>query len=195
MVSPKDSLEAVERAVKRSDKLPDQTSYLLEEVDAEGSDADVSLPVVEMELIASERVRPNNSDLVGYKTDASGNRIGRVYHSQYEMSVEINIWTAEGGSHDPDDLGERLREALYMHSTNGPARPFRDVNERPIDSIIRFQLGDGERADELVQSPTLRRWRQEIELWGHDEFTTSDDTILEVDFPQDLSSDDTVIED
>lgn len=196
MTSPRESLEAVKRAIDSAGRLPEEISYLLHEADAAGQDSDVSLPLIEIQPLTSERVNPNNTDFVGFTTDDAGNHTGRIYRSQYELSAQIDVWTAQGGRYSPDDLGEAVRRSLYQHASHGPDKPFRDENEQVIDSMFRFELGDGERADDLVQTPTLRRWRQDVVIWAYEEFKTTEDYIVSVDYPSDLhdSDGDNVIE-
>ncbi len=183
MVSPRDAMEAVATAVAKSGELPAELNLLLQEADQSNDDASVELPVMEVQPIEVDNVVVNNTDLVGYTTDDEGNRTGRVYFSDYEMTIQIQLWTTKGDSYDPDDLGERLRTALYPHSSYGPQEPFLDGNDDPIDEITYFRLLTGERTDDILQTPTVRRWSQEIELWGCETFSTNKDYIVDVDYP------------
>lgn len=198
MVSPRDSMETVARAVAKSGKLPSEISLLLHEADTSADDADVDLPLLEIQPVEVSNVILNNTDFVDYITDGDGNRTGRVYTSDYEMTMTLDIWTTEDDGYNPDDLGEQLRAALYPHSSYGPQEPFVDDEGAPIDEITYFRLGTGERADDLIQTPSVRRWSQEVELWGYEQFTTEEDYITSVSYPSwdDLndSDDDGVIE-
>jgi hypothetical protein len=192
MTSPRESMEIVARAVAQSGELPSEMSLLLQEADQSADDADVSLPLLEITPTQVDNVVVHNTDLVGYVTDSDGNRTGRIYFSDYEMSISIDIWTTKDGGYDPDELGERLREALYPYSSYGPQRPFLDDEQNPIEQITYFRLQDGERTDDLLQTPTVRRWSQEVELWGCEEFRTDEDYIVDVSYPSDgdLNDDD-----
>lgn len=183
MVSPRGSMEAVARAVANSDKLPSDMSLLLHEADTSADDADADLPLLEIQPVEVEHVVVSNTDLVGYVTDNNGNRIGRLFSSEYEMTISIDIWTTSDGGYDPDELGNRLREALYPHSSYGPQEPFFDEERSPIDQITYFRLGSGERTDDLIQTPSVRRWSQEVELWACEEFQTNEDYIGTVTYP------------
>lgn len=183
MVSPRDAMEAVATAVAKSGELPAELNLLLQEADQSNDDASVELPVMEVQPIEVDNVVVNNTDLVGYTTDDEGNRTGRVYFSDYEMTIQIQLWTTKGDGYDPDDLGERLRSALYPHSSYGPQEPFLDDNDDPIDEITYFRLLTGERTDDILQTPTVRRWSQEIALWGCETFSTNEDYIVDVDYP------------
>lgn len=185
MVSPRDSLDAVVRSVANSGELPREMSVLTHEADQDQQDADIDLPLLEVLLLEADDVVVSNTDLIGWITDGNGNRIGRRYFSEYEMTLQLNIWTGVGGGYDPDDLGEKLRNALYTHSSYGPAEPFLDESGSPIDAISYFDIVMGERVDDLLQTPTVRRWRQEVELWAHEEFRTEEDYIVDVNYPQD----------
>jgi hypothetical protein len=183
MVSPRDAMEAVAQNVAQSGELPPEMSLLLHEADQTASDADVEMPLLEIQPVEVEHVILNNDDFVGYATDNDDNQIGRIYLSDFEMGISLNIWTSVDDQYDPDDLGERLRSALYPHSSYGPQEPFLDEDRNPIDQITHFRLDTGERVDDLLQTPTVRRWSQEVELWGYEEFRTDKDYIASVNFP------------
>lgn len=185
MVSPRDSLDAVVRAIANSGELPSEMSVITHEADQDHQDADVSLPLLEVQLLEADDVVVSNTDLVGWITDGNGNRIGRRYFSEYEMTLQLDLWTSADDDYDPDDLGEKLRSALYPYSSYGPADPFLDESQSPIDAISYFDIGTGERVDDLLQTPTVRRWSQDVELWAHEEFRTDEDYIVAVNYPQD----------
>jgi hypothetical protein len=178
-------MEAVTRSVANSGELPAEISVLLQEADTSSDDADVDLPLLEVTPIDVENVVVNNSDLVGFITDDNGNRTGRIYYSEYEMRIQLDLWTTRNDGYDPDDLGESLRDALYPYSSYGPQQSFLDDEQNPIDQITYFRLGTGERVDDLIQTPTVRRWSQEVELWGCEEFRTDEEYITNVTYPAD----------
>jgi len=184
MVAPRDAMETVARSVAQSGKLPSEMSLLLQEADATADDADVDLPLLEITPVEVNNVVVHNTDLVGYVTDSNGNRTGRIYFSEYEMTISLDIWTTKNDGYDPDDLGEALRDALYPYSSYGPQQPFLDDEQNPIDQITYFRLANGERTDDLIQTPTVRRWSQEVELWGCEEFRTDEDYIADVAYPE-----------
>lgn len=183
MVSPRGSMESVARAIARSDEVPSDLGLSLQEADTDNDDANIDMPLVEIQPVDVEHVVVNNDDLVGYVTDDEGNRVGKIYFSEYEMEIDINLWTTKGDGYDPDDLGERLRKALYPHSSYGPQQSFLAEDGEEIDQITYFRLGEGERADDLIQTPTVRKWSQTVELWGCEEFRTNEDYIASVDYP------------
>lgn len=199
MVTPRDSMEAVARAVAESGELPSEMSLLLHEADSANDDADIELPLLEVQPNGVDNVIVHNDDFVGYVTDTNGNRVGRVYYSEFEMDITLDIWTVADGGYDVDDLGERLRDALYPYSSYGPQQKFFDENFNPIDQITYFRIGDGDRVDDLLQTPTVRKWSQSVELWGCEEFRTTEDYITDVDYPEsgefNDSDDDGVIDD
>lgn len=183
MVAPRHAMEAVARAVANSGELPSEMSLLLQEADATADDADVDLPLLEVQPLLVDNVVVSNTDFVGWVTDDNGNQTGRIYFSEYEMTIELNIWTTKNDGYDPDDLGNKLREALYPYSSYGPDQPFLDDEQNPIDQITYFRFDNGERTDDLIQTPTVRRWSQEVELWACEEFRTDEDYITTVDYP------------
>lgn len=187
MVSPRNAMEAVAREVANAGTLPSELSLLLQEADQSNDDADVDLPLLEIQPLTVDNVAIENTDLVGFTTDDDGNQTGRVYFSEYEMGIQLNLWTTKDDGYDPDELGRQLRDALYTFSSYGPAQDFNDEAGNPIEEITYFRLGDGERDDGLFDTPTVRRWSQEVELWASEEFRTDEDYIVNVDYPTDGS--------
>lgn len=191
MTTPRDALKAVARTIANSGELPSEMSVVLQEADTENEHADIDLPMIEIQLSEVDNVVLNNSDLIGFITNDNGNRTGRIYHSDYEMTITIDIWTTPDDGYDPDDLGERLRKALYPHVSKGPQEPFLTDDGDEIDDISYFEFGLGDRVDDLLQTPNVRLWSQEVELWAAEEFHTDEEYITSVDYPADGDFNDT----
>lgn len=184
MATPKESLNAVARAIANSRELPDEMSVLTQEADESADDADVDMPLLELQISEVDFVLTNNSDRTGFVVDDDGNKVGRIFDSEYEMSLQIDLWTTEGDPYDPDELGARLRDALYPYTSLGPDRSFTNASGEPLDRLYQFELGTGERADELIRTPSVRRWSQQVELWACETFKTEEDYIKNVDYPE-----------
>jgi hypothetical protein len=185
MVTPKESMEAITRAVANEGILPSELSVILEEADPDSSHSNVELPLLEVRPITVDVVDIQNSDFSGFVTDSEGNHVGKVYLSEYEMGVQMNLWTAVDDSYDPDKLGRQLRQSLYPYSSYGPDEDFLDSDGEAITEISHFKLEEGERDDGLLESPTVRRWSQEAELWACERFSTNEDYIADVVYPDD----------
>lgn len=179
MVSPSESLQILAQTIDESGEMPDDVSYLLHEADTENDDAGIGLPLVEITPVESDRVHLSNTDFVDYVTDDDGNEVGRVYHAEYEMTAQIDIWTINDGKYDVDELGDKLRKALYPYSSHGPQQPFTDENGSEV-GIFHFAVQSGERQDDTIQTPTLRRWQQQVEIWAFEDFKTTEDYIVDV---------------
>jgi len=184
MVAPQDAMKAVARSINDSTNVTNDINILLQEVDLAYQDADVSLPVAEFQLTSVDNVTVHNTDFAGFVTDGNGNRTGRVYQSDYELTADIRVWTVPDDTYDPDDIGDDVRSALYEHSSRGPGKPFLDGSGNKIDDITHFVLGPGERNDDLIMDPTARRWTQQIELWAYEQFETTEDYIVDVKYPE-----------
>lgn len=182
MTSPSETLYAIGRAVDESGLMSDNVSYLFHEADTENDDANVDLPLIEIQPVETDHVNPSNTDFVDYVTDDQGRQIGRVYHAEYQMTAQIDIWTAADGRYDVDELGDTLREALYPYSSYGPQQPFTDENGNQ-EQIFRFVMDSGERDDDVIQTPTLRRWSQQVEVWAFEDFKTTEDYLVGVNPP------------
>lgn len=183
MVAPQDAIEALSIAVANAGKLPSETSVLLQEADQSSEDADVDLPLLEIQVVDVDNVVVSNTDFLTTIKDDDGNETGRVYLSEYEMELEINLWTSTDDGYDPDTLGEELRASLYPYSSYGPDEEFLDQDDNVIDDITYFRLVSGDRTDDIIQTPTVRRWTQNVELWAFEEFRTDENYITSVDYP------------
>lgn len=173
MVNQRETIEIIGRTLKESPKIPDQMSYLLREADPEGADANVSVPLIEIQNIDTTRDDPTNSNFVDYLTNDAGEQVGYVYQTTWEMSLEIDIWTADGSDNDVDEFAAQMREVLYAYDTRGHDKQFRDENGEPVSDIWGFALQDGQRNDSLVETPSVRRWRQNARVRGAEVFTST----------------------
>jgi hypothetical protein len=181
MATPTEIVEEIVTALEDSEAMPDGVSYLQQTYDGENLDANVPIPVVQLSIPAATSITEFNSDSVGFVKDDEGNNIGRIYHSEYELTVQADIISVDELS-DPEkrieSLIESLRTALYEYDSSGPA-------EELHEDIWKFELGTGERSDEINKTPTVRRWVQDIECWSYEEFRTTEDTITGVVLPED----------
>lgn len=175
MVRPDTVLNGVKEAIKISDRLPRSTTYSIYEVDQDGNQANLKPPIVELTTTDVPRSSVHNTDLVDYATDEQGNEIGRIYNAKFEMPFQIDVWCAEGHTHDPYDLGSRVRRALYQYDDQQRGDPLPDPDDSsvPLDGVEKFMLNDGGVRNDLSMTPALRRWRQQGEVWFHETVNTA----------------------
>jgi len=166
MVTKPEARELIARAVLQDTRMPSELDVIIQEPDAEGKDATKTLPLLLVELDDVERPDVTNSDFVGYEENNNGEQIARVFESEWEATARIELWTADGSSFNIDTLGEKLHEVLYSYDNRGTDEFFTDENGNPVESLWNFSLGDGQREDELTQTPTVRRWRQLADVYG-----------------------------
>lgn len=192
MVRPQTVRRSVKEAIKSSDRLPNETTYATFELDQTGGQSNVRPPAVEIQTIDAIRVRPHNSDLHAMATDANGNEIGYIFRAQFEMELEIDVWTREGAGYDPDEIGHELRFALYEYDNTQLANPLPDPDNpsETLSDVSHFFLNEGAVADDLTMTPALRRWRQTADVWFYEEIDTSQeygeqDFIADVTTPED----------
>jgi hypothetical protein len=181
MATPREILTAIKESLQDSSDVPDSVSYVLQEYDGSGPEANVSLPVVELQTANLVSLNQFNTDFVGHQFDKDGNQIGRIYHSEYSLTVQLDILTVDGRSHNEESISpliNSVRNALYKFDSAGIAEPLEET-------VWKFQLNEGERADNLESTPTVRRWSQTIECWSYEEFETNEDYIVDVTFPDD----------
>ena len=191
-LNPDDALSAVRRTVEDSGQMPADLDYIEQEPGDE--DSNVGLPVLVLTPSSAVRITSFNTDLAGYVTDTDedGNevRVGRIFHAEYRLDIQLDIWTAAGSSYDERDLGNTLHDVLYRHDSHGPDLPLLDENGNVIESVWRFRVEDGEQANDLTQTPSLRRWRQDVALWAYHRFDTSEDYLAGVNYPDEFTADD-----
>lgn len=175
MVRPDTALQSIVTALKQSDRLPDATSYSIYEIDSQGGQSNLRPPIVEVTTADVTRSRPHNTELVGHSTDSNGNQIGYIYRSLFEMPFQIDVWTAEGGDHDPYEIGEQVRIALYRYDDMQYGKPLPDPDDptTALSEVERLQVGDGAVRNDLTMTPALRRWRQTGEMWFHETIDTA----------------------
>jgi len=181
MATPREILTAIKESLQDSSDVPDSVSYVLQEYDGSGAEASVSLPVVELQTVNAVSLNEFNTDFVGHKFNEEGNQIGRIYHSEYSLTVQLDILTVDGRSHNEESISpliNSVRSALYKFESAGIAEPLEET-------VWKFQLNEGERADNLESTPTVRRWSQTISCWSYEEFETDKDYVVDVSFPDD----------
>jgi len=168
---PREVIEVIVSAVKNSGRLPSSTNYVgyQPNIDTEA----IKLPLLEVTTVSEARIDDHNTDEVGVIEDDNGNAVGRVFHALYNLTIEVNVWTAHGSQYDPNQLGDEVYAALYNYDSAGPG-----VNLH--DDIWRVRVGDGEPDEDFTTSPTLRRWSQEVDIWAYETFTTDEDYIVNV---------------
>lgn len=191
-LNPDNATSAVRRAVENSGRMPTALDYLEQEPGSE--DRNVTLPVLVLHPLSKTRIVDFNTDFVEFVTDSSGNQVGRVFTAEYRLDLQLDIWTAAGSEYGERDLGNKLHSALYAHDSNGPEKPLPDENGNDIDSVWRVRVGDGTQANDLTGSPSIRRWRQDVSLWAHHRFDTSESYVTEVSVPDETQSSDDLIE-
>lgn len=175
MVRPDTTLKSIVTAIKESGRLPNATTYSIYEIDSDGGQANLRPPIVEVTTQDVIRSSPHNTDQVGFETDDNGNEIGYIFQTKFEMPFSIDVWTAEGGPHDPHEIGEQVRYALYEYDDFQYGQPLPDPDNPsvPLDEIEKFMIGDGGVRNDLSMTPALRRWRQTGEVWFHETVNTA----------------------
>lgn len=181
MVDPSTAVAAVSQGIEASGRFPDYATFLTRTGDQQGVDANVTPPVIVTNEISTTRNERNSTDLVGYATDDAGARIGRIWEVTYRMRLEVDIFTAAGDSrHDIADLGADLKQALYRYDaqTRGDLLPDPTT---PVESdeteaeITELTVSDGEPADDLTASPSIRRRRQTVHTRFVDRLNEADE--------------------
>lgn len=192
MTRPDEVLASVNTALKESGRLPSSTTYSEFELDSSGGQSNVRPPVVETTIIDTVRSQPTNTDFAGFAEDEQGNQVGYIFDATFEMTMQIDVWTAEGDDHDMHRIGENVRRALYRYDDHRYNDPLPDPSDpsSPLPNVDYFSVDDGRVANDLTMTPALRRWRQEAVCWFAETVDTSEeygeeDVILDVIYPED----------
>lgn len=174
MVTPQTVLRSVKEAIKSSDRLPKSTSYAVFELDFDGGQADVGTPVVELTSVDTLRSNSVNTDFVGYSQDGSGNDHGIIYRAGFQMPITINVITAEGDGHDPKEIGNEIRLALYQYEDRqeGAALPDPD-SSGSLSNITHFELSPAEPNNDLTMTYAMRGWQQSAQVWFEEVIDTA----------------------
>lgn len=178
-------MDAVKRTVEQQGIVTSDLNYIEpgNEPDTTGSDQGVKLPVFVIQPLDKIALDEFNTDRVGYVTDSDGNQVGRIYHSEYRLDLQLSVWVAEGSKHDVDEIGNDVWHSMYYHDEGGPGNPLPDANGNPVPTVFKFRVQDGTRDDDLTRNMTLRRWHQDVAIWAAHEFKTTEDYIATVEFP------------
>jgi hypothetical protein len=156
---PQEALESVVRAIDQSQAF-DPNDIITDEFDPEGRNNRLQTPFVVVLPVGTTRDTNMNTDLVGFVTDQTGERTSEVYESVFEMDIQIDIYLAAGDDRQVTTLGGALRRALFTHDSAGIDESFPDDGSGVVGDIRDFDVGTGQRADDL-SGPGIRRWRHE----------------------------------
>jgi hypothetical protein len=173
MVRPKEIVESIVLVLQSSDGLPDEANYVGYEPDIDSES--IKLPLVEVSMGQMLEIDETNSDFVGVRTDSNGNDIGRIYETLYTQDIEISVWTAQDSKYSPRDLSDAVRDAMYSYTIAGPNKTLPHPDLGTLDEVWRVDIISGGHTDDLGTSPTLRRWRQVIEISASEQYLTDAD--------------------
>ncbi len=160
MTAPSKIKEYIKLAIEQSGDMNEIKDYVTHEADSDGIDGAVQVPLVEIEQVGFQREDLANTTKAGLITDDDGNEVGHVYESLYTVDLNINVWVADGSNYDVGELGDKLRKVLFAYDIRGPDNSFVDEDNRPVDTIYQFKLGESNTEADTAQTPTIRYWQQ-----------------------------------
>lgn len=172
-------LRAILTAVQQSPEF-DGGSFSIEELDLDDGDARVEQPYVELKIISDTRENQFDTDRVGFITDGSGRRTGRIFEETRDASLEAHIVYASGNDNfDTYSLGEDFSTALHPFDSNvDNPLDFPDPDGGTVDDIDHFEVLDGSPDSELG-GVGVRKYRQELRVEYRRELFRSDDRTVE----------------
>lgn len=157
-------LAGIRRGIEQSNRMPSDTSYRERTIDAEGVDSDATLPNVTITEISTVQDESRSTGLVGYVRDDAGDIIGRIFEAGFDMEVQIDVHVAAGDTPGIKELQNRVRLALWQYDSRFRSDLFPDGAGGGIGDIRNFQLGQSVPADDLTQTPSMRRQRLEASI-------------------------------
>lgn len=174
MVRPNDVLEAVERSLKNSDKVPSGVSYLTEKPDV-SDNADVPVPFVAIWFASNIKSNPHNTMFRGFAEDEDGNHIGYLFDGNFESRIQIELWSVDGDGVDPHFLGTAIHLALAKHDSKGYSQPFLDENGDPLWDFHHFLKSSEEEFVDGSYDAPVRGWRSEASAAFKDRINTAEE--------------------
>jgi len=166
MPRPGEIIDGIVRSVEQSGTMPSDMTVLPKEASRGGLDGNVKLPVIQIQPVSKIDIRDFNTDRVRYLTDDSGNRIGKVFSSEYRIRLQLDVHVVDGNEPSARELGDRLYRVLYKHDSHGPEEPLPKEDGSDANISWRINIEDSEPAHELTTSPSLRRWRIDVVVWS-----------------------------
>jgi len=163
MSHPDKVLDGIVEAAKQSSSF-DGGGYRTRELDIDDEDARLEQPVVVLKPLSNSRVTSWDSDVVGYETDADGDRTAQVKKAAWNMAVETHILVAVGNDNfDARSVGLDFVSALLPYDTQQDDKPLPDPDTAngTLDDVS-LSIGDGE-PDNEIGGVGIRKWRQEVE--------------------------------
>jgi|APHM01.1.fsa_nt_gi hypothetical protein len=179
MVTKDKTRKAVAYSILNDPRVPSDIDVLLEEADPDGQNAAKTIPLLNITFDSDSKFNQRNTELVGYKLDDNGNRVAEIYERRWEGELFVESWTADASNVDADELGTTIQSVLYGFDTKSSNDTLIDPDGNPVDDIWRFSVRGGRRIDDLSNTPTVRRWRNRVEVYGAEQYKTPAQTPLE----------------
>lgn len=189
MATPEEVFEGVATAME--DAVPDLTTALPRQADP--ADNRVEWPHGEILVVSNIRADQWNTDVVGYATDDQGNQIGYLLDARFDVSLQLNIWTAvPSDDWDIQSLGSQLERGMRKYDANrrNPAL-LPDGDGGALNDVKRVRMNNGGLlpTDNSSSSP-LRGYQIATNIRFKDRIDTSEeygeeDYVATVDTPQD----------
>jgi len=158
----------------------------------DGDDGIIDFPHGEIVIVDNARATAWNTDLVGYKTDNSGNRTDAIYDALFETALQCNIWLAvPSEQHDIGTLGGTLERGLRTYDDQQAGDPLPDGNGGTLSDVDHAVVSAGGTLPiDAGQSPSLRGYQVPFEVMFRDQTTVAGTPIETVDVPSPSQLDD-----
>jgi len=176
MASVTDLTNALQGAIEADTNVPDSVSYLTQTGDGGGTEANVTLPVVQLVPLTATNINEFNTDQHALITNDQDEKIGRSFRSEYLLRIQIDIITVDRRSNEQETieyLSDAVYRALYTYDSAG-------LSQQLHEDVWKVVVEDGQRIDDTATSPTTRRWEQDVLLWSYAAFETSEDPIKDI---------------
>ena len=187
MARPEEILDAVEKSLKSSNRLPSGISYLKQKPNV-SDNADLSVPFVAMWFPSTIRSDPHNTKFRDFAKDEEGNHIGYIFESYFESRLQIEVWSVNGDGIDPASVGTSIYLALAKHDSKQYGLPFLDENDDAFDAFRHYLQEEEEEFIDDTFDPVVNGWRMEAFAGFRDRINTAEeygavDYVAKVDGP------------
>jgi len=139
--------------------LPDDVTFSVIELDAEGEHADISPPIVEFEPIDIFRDESRNNERSGYVTNDADERIGRTYEQWFTMEFRADVSVSARSSFDERTLHRQLVDSLAIYDSHDLDEPLpdpRDNDHEYLTDVHSLTILRARPNNQLQSSPAVR---------------------------------------
>lgn len=189
MTYPNEIKNAIGRALKNDDALSEVTEWFTDEIDPAVQQA--VAPFGQIYFINSANITAWNTNIVDHVTDDAGGRIGYIFESTFDATLQIDLWLAvDDDRYDADELIQQTRTSLREYDSAELDADLQDANGNPLDDIKQIRVRAPSWDLDTNTSPSARKRMLEVDVRFVDRLNTAEEYgdlpyVETVDYPHD----------